>query len=161
MWGGFSVDNATLNRFFSLHYLLPFLIAGLAIAHIALLHTRGSSNPLLGTSAVDYVTFYPYLYLKDLLGLLILISGFSYLVFFEPNLLGHPDNYIKANPLVTPLHIVPEWYFLPFYAILRSIPNKLAGVVAMGLAIVILLIMPVIKETKLITKYSLIEKRLF
>jgi ubiquinol-cytochrome c reductase cytochrome b subunit len=161
LWGGFSVDNATLNRFFSLHYLLPFLIAGLAIAHIALLHTRGSSNPLLGTSAVDYVTFYPYLYLKDLLGLLILIFGFSYLVFFEPNLLGHPDNYIKANPLVTPLHIVPEWYFLPFYAILRSIPNKLAGVVAMGLAIVILLIMPVIKETKLITKYSLIEKRLF
>jgi len=108
LWGGFSVDNATLNRFFSLHYLLPFLIAGLAIAHIALLHTRGSSNPLLGTSAVDYVTFYPYLYLKDLLGLLILIFGFSYLVFFEPNLLGHPDNYIKANPLVTPLHIVPE-----------------------------------------------------
>jgi ubiquinol-cytochrome c reductase cytochrome b subunit len=155
------VDNATLNRFFSLHYLLPFLIAGLAIAHIALLHTRGSSNPLLGTSAVDYVTFYPYLYLKDLLGLLILIFGFSYLVFFEPNLLGHPDNYIKANPLVTPLHIVPEWYFLPFYAILRSIPNKLAGVLAMGLAIAILFIMPIIKETKLITKYSLIEKRLF
>jgi len=140
---------------------LPFVIAGLAIAHIALLHTKGSSNPLLCTSAIDYVTFYPYLYLKDLLGLLILISGFSYLVFFEPNLLGHPDNYIKANPLVTPLHIVPEWYFLPFYAILRSIPNKLAGVVAMGLAIAILLIMPIIKETKLITKYSIIEKRLF
>ena len=161
LWGGFSVDNATLNRFFSLHYLLPFLILGLVITHLALLHTKGSSNPLLGTSAIDYVTFYPYLYLKDLLGLLLMILGLSYLVFFEPNALGHPDNYIKANPLVTPLHIVPEWYFLPFYAILRSIPNKLAGVLAMGLAIAALLALPLIKETNLIIKYNLIEKRLF
>jgi len=161
LWGGFSVDNATLNRFFSLHYLLPFLIAGLVIAHLALLHSKGSSNPLLGVTTLDYVTFYPYLYLKDLLGLLIMIFGLSYLVFFEPNLLGHPDNYIKANPLVTPLHIVPEWYFLPFYAILRSIPNKLAGVAAMGLSIAILLILPFIKEFTLITKYSFIEKKLF
>jgi quinol-cytochrome oxidoreductase complex cytochrome b subunit len=138
LWGGFSVDNATLNRFFSLHYLLPFVIVGLAIAHLALLHEGGvgSTNPL-GTDSTPYrIPFYPYFYMKDLtafIGLRVVLSVF---VFFAPNALGHPDNYIEANPRVTPAHIVPEWYFLRFYAILRSIPHKLLGVVARGLALV-------------------------
>lgn len=142
LWGGFSVDNATLNRFFSLHYLLPFLIAGAVLIHLALLHKDGSNNPVGVNSAVDNVTFYPYFYVKDLFAFLIFLFVFSFFVFFYPNLLGHPDNYIPANPLVTPAHIVPEWYFLPFYAILRSIPDKLGGVLAMGCAIAILFALP-------------------
>jgi ubiquinol-cytochrome c reductase cytochrome b subunit len=112
LWGGFSVDNATLNRFFSLHFLLPFLIAGLTIIHLALLHEHGSNNPLGIESTVDKISFYPYFYVKDLLaffGFILLFAGF---VFYFPNLMGHPDNYIPANPMVTPAHIVPEWYFL-------------------------------------------------
>ena len=137
LWGGFSVDNATLNRFFSLHYLMPFAIAGLTLVHLSLLHTVGSNNPLGVNTNVDSVSFYPYFYVKDLLAFFILIALFSFFVFFYPNALGHSDNYIPANPLVTPPHIVPEWYFLPFYAILRSIPDKLGGVAAMGGAILI------------------------
>jgi len=137
LWGGFSVDNATLNRFFSLHYLLPFLISGLALVHLALLHLEGSSNPLGVCTKVDKVSFYPYFVLKDLFGFFLFLLVFAYFLFFEPNLMGHPDNYIRANALVTPTHIVPEWYFLPFYAILRSIPDKLGGVACMGLALVI------------------------
>jgi ubiquinol-cytochrome c reductase cytochrome b subunit len=129
LWGGFSVDNATLNRFFSLHYLMPFVIAGLTLVHLSLLHTIGSNNPLGINTNVDTIPFYPYFYVKDLLAFFLLISLFSFFVFFYPNTLGHSDNYIPANPLVTPPHIVPEWYFLPFYAILRSIPDKLGGVV--------------------------------
>jgi len=149
LWGGFSVDNATLNRFFSLHYLMPFLIAGLTIAHLSLLHNVGSNNPLGINTNIDMVSFYPYFYVKDLLSTLVLIALFSFFVFFYPNALGHADNYIPANPLVTPPHIVPEWYFLPFYAILRSIPDKLGGVAAMIGAILILLLLPLINTSEI------------
>ena len=144
LWGGFSVDNPTLNRFFSLHYLMPFLIAGLVLVHLSLLHTTGSNNPLGVNSNLDLIVFYPYFYVKDLFAFLLFTTFFSLFVFFSPNLLGHSDNYIPANPLVTPAHIVPEWYFLPFYAILRSIPDKLGGVIAMISAILILLLLPII-----------------
>ncbi len=149
LWGGFSVGNATLNRFFSLHYLLPFLIAGMTLIHLALLHKDGSNNPLGVNGAIDTVSFYPYFYVKDLFSFLILVLVFSFFVYFYPNALGHPDNYIPANPMVTPAHIVPEWYFLPFYAILRSIPDKLGGVVAMGGAIVILLLVPFLNTSEI------------
>ena len=144
MWGGFSIDNPTLNRFFSLHYLVPFLIAGLAGLHLVLLHIPGSGNPLGVNSIFDKIPFYPYFYVKDLFSLFIFIFVFSFFVIYAPNYMGHADNYIEANPLVTPSHIVPEWYFLPFYAILRSVPDKLGGVVLMGIAIVILSILPVV-----------------
>ena len=147
LWGGYSVDNATLNRFFSLHYLLPFLIAGMVILHLALLHIVGSSNPLGVDSRLDQVSFYPYFYVKDLASFLVLMSAWIFLVSFYPNLLNHPDNYIEANALVTPSHIVPEWYFLPFYAILRSIPSKFWGVVYMGGAIIILFYLPLRSKT--------------
>jgi ubiquinol-cytochrome c reductase cytochrome b subunit len=142
LWGGFSVDNATLNRFFSLHYLLPFLIAGLSILHLVLLHLNGSSNPLFSSKTFDKIRFYPYFYVKDLLGFLLFMLIYSWFVFFYPDSLGHSDNYIMANALSTPAHIVPEWYFLPFYAILRSIPDKFGGVVLMVSAILILAAMP-------------------
>jgi ubiquinol-cytochrome c reductase cytochrome b subunit len=148
LWGGFSVDNATLNRFFSLHFLMPFLIAGLVLAHLALLHRDGSNNPLGIESTVDKVSFYPYYYVKDLFGFMVFVVFFSVILFYYPNTLGHPDNYIPADPMSTPAHIVPEWYFLPFYAILRSIPDKLGGVVAMGGAIVILLFLPFINTSE-------------
>jgi ubiquinol-cytochrome c reductase cytochrome b subunit len=149
LWGGFSVDNATLNRFFSLHYLMPFVITGLVIVHLSLLHTTGSNNPLGINKNVDTVSFYPYFYVKDLLAFFVLLSLFSFFVFFYPNTLGHADNYIPANPLVTPAHIVPEWYFLPFYAILRSIPDKLGGVIAMVAAILVLLLLPVLNTSEI------------
>ncbi len=149
LWGGFSVSNATLNRFFSLHYFMPFAIAGLVILHLALLHKDGSNNPLGINTNVDYVSFYPYYYVKDLLAFFVFATVFAFFVFFYPNALGHPDNYIPANPLVTPPHIVPEWYFLPFYAILRSIPDKLGGVVAMVSAILVLLLLPVINTSEI------------
>jgi len=148
LWGGFSVDNATLNRFFSLHYLMPFVIAGLTVVHLSLLHAEGSNNPIGINTNVDTVSFYPYFYVKDLLAFLLLVALFSFFVFFYLNALGHSDNYIEANPLVTPPHIVPEWYFLPFYAILRSIPDKLGGVVAMVSAILTLLLLPLINTSK-------------
>ena len=144
LWGGFSVDNPTLNRFFSLHYLVPFLIVGVVLLHLILLHQHGSNNPLGISSVFDRVPFYPYFYVKDLFGFLLFVLFFSFFVIYAPNLLGHPDNYIEANPLVTPAHIVPEWYFLPFYAILRTIPDKLGGVVLMGLAIAIIALLPVV-----------------
>jgi quinol-cytochrome oxidoreductase complex cytochrome b subunit len=148
LWGGFSVGNATLNRFFSLHYLMPFVIVGLVIVHLALLHKVGSSNPLGINTNVETISFYPYFFVKDLFAFFILALVFSFFVFFYPNVLGHSDNYIPANPLSTPAHIVPEWYFLPFYAILRSIPDKLGGVVAMISAILVLLLLPVINTSK-------------
>jgi ubiquinol-cytochrome c reductase cytochrome b subunit len=149
LWGGFSVDNATLNRFFSIHYLLPFIIAGLAVVHIALLHQYGSNNPIGIESHGDKISFFPYYYTKDLFSALLFVLFFSFFLFFAPNLLGHPDNYIQANPMVTPAHIVPEWYFLPFYAILRSIPDKLGGVIALVGAILILLTIPFTSTTKI------------
>ena len=142
LWGGFSVSNATLNRFLSLHYFVPFLIVGLTVIHLSLLHRDGSNNPLGVNVRVETVPFFPYFYVKDMVSFFLLIFLLSFLIFFSPNALGHPDNYVVANPLVTPPHIVPEWYFLPFYAILRSIPDKLGGVLAMVFAIVILLFVP-------------------
>jgi len=144
LWGGFSVNNATLNRFFSLHYLLPFLIAGASIVHIAALHHKGSNNPLGINASADKINFYPDLVYKDRVGLLLFAIIFSVLVWFAPNLLAHPDNNIPANSLVTPLSIVPEWYFLIVYCILRSIPNKTGGVLAIGLVFVALLALPFI-----------------
>lgn len=140
LWGGFSVDNATLNRFYSLHYVIPFVITAFVFIHLALLHKHGSNTPL-GTN-VSVVSFYPYFYVKDLLVFFCLLSGLSIFLFFWPNTLGHADNYIPADPIKTPLHIVPEWYFLPFYAILRSIPNKLGGVLAIGGALAALVTLP-------------------
>lgn len=144
LWGGFSVDQATLNRFYSLHYLLPFVIAGVTMLHLCLLHKYGSNNPLGINTDITSVPFYPYFYVKDFFSFWVFLLGYLSLVFFAPNMLGHPDNYIPANPMVTPSHIVPEWYFLPFYAILRSIPNKLGGVLAMFGAIVVWLLLPII-----------------
>ncbi len=144
LWGGFSVDNPTLNRFFSLHYLLPFVIIGVVFLHIVALHVTGSNNPL-GIdvkSSQDTLPFHPYYTVKDLFGMCIYLLVFASLVFFAPNYLGHADNYIPANPLVTPTHIVPEWYFLPFYAILRSVPSKLGGVILMFSSIAILFVLP-------------------
>jgi ubiquinol-cytochrome c reductase cytochrome b subunit len=144
LWGGFSVDQATLNRFYSLHYLLPFVIAGVTMLHLCLLHKYGSNNPLGINTDITSVPFYPYFYVKDFFSFWVFLFGYLSLVFFAPNMLGHPDNYIPANPMVTPAHIVPEWYFLPFYAILRSIPNKLGGVLAMFGAIAVWLLLPII-----------------
>jgi ubiquinol-cytochrome c reductase cytochrome b subunit len=145
LWGGFAVDNATLNRFFSLHYLLPFVLLGLVLLHIAALHQEGSSNPVgIHGRDIDKIDFYPYFYVKDLFGFMVFALFFSYFLFFDPNVLGHPDNYIAANPMVTPAHIVPEWYFLPYYAILRSIPDKLGGVIAMGASLVTLALLPLV-----------------
>ena len=144
LWGGFSVDNPTLNRFFSLHYLLPFMITGVVFLHIVALHITGSNNPL-GIdvkSPQDTVPFHPYYTVKDSVGVCVYFLVFAVLVFFFPHILNHPDNYIPANPLVTPAHIVPEWYFLPFYAILRAVPSKLGGVVLMFSAIAVLFVLP-------------------
>ena len=142
IWGGFSVGNATLNRFFSLHYLLPFIIAALAVVHILALHVYGSNNPIGISADLDKIPFHPYFTIKDLLGFVLVGIFITYLVNFAPNALGHPDNYIPANPLVTPPHIVPEWYFLFAYAILRSIPDKLIGVIALVSSLLILLTLP-------------------
>ena len=147
LWGGFSVDNATLNRFFSLHYLLPFLLVGASVVHLAALHQYGSNNPLGTNVAVDKIRFYPYFYVKDLVAWVSFAIFFAIFVYFYPNLLGHPDNYIPANPMSTPAHIVPEWYFLWVYAILRSIPNKLAGVAAIALVFISLLALPFINTS--------------
>ena len=144
LWGGFTVDNPTLNRFFSLHYLMPFVIVGAVVVHLWALHVHKSNNPLGIDIKVpqDTIPFHPYYTVKDLAGMGIFLLVFAYFVFFNPDLLGHPDNYTPANPLLTPPHIVPEWYFLPFYAILRAIPDKLLGVIAMFGSIGILFLLP-------------------
>lgn len=144
IWGGFSVNNATLNRFFALHYLLPFILVALVLMHLIALHdTAGSSNPLGVSGNYDRITFAPYYLFKDLITIFIFIFVLSSFVFFMPNVLGDSDNYIMANPMQTPAAIVPEWYLLPFYAILRSIPNKLLGVIAMFSAILAIMLLPV------------------
>lgn len=142
IWGGFSVANPTLNRFFSFHYILPFLVLGIIIVHLILLHLRGSTNPIGSSSIKDKIDFHPYFVIKDALSLFFFLTIYFFIIFYYPNILGHSDNYIMANPLVTPAHIVPEWYLLPFYATLRAIPNKIGGVIAMLAAILILLILP-------------------
>nr|ACI41919.1 cytochrome b [Scotophilus nux] len=144
IWGGFSVDKATLTRFFAFHFLLPFIIAALVMIHLLFLHETGSNNPAGIPSDMDMVPFHPYHTIKDTLGLLIMITILLALVMFSPDLLGDPDNYMPANPLNTPPHIKPEWYFLFAYAILRSIPNKLGGVLALVMSILILLIIPLL-----------------
>jgi len=143
IWGGFSVNNATLNRFFALHFVLPFVLAALALMHLIALHdSAGSGNPLGVSGNYDRLPFAPYFIFKDLITIFLFIVVLSVFVFFMPNVLGDSENYVMANPMQTPPAIVPEWYLLPFYAILRSIPNKLLGVIAMFSAILILLVMP-------------------
>ena len=142
IWGGFSVNNATLNRFFSLHFLLPFVLAALSVGHLIAIHVHGSNNPNGISNNGDRLPFHPYFIFKDLVTILLFILVLAIMVFYYPNVLGHSDNYIQANPMQTPASIVPEWYLLPFYAILRSIPNKLLGVVAMFGSLLILLILP-------------------
>nr|ABO43163.1 cytochrome b [Trachinus radiatus]ABO43164.1 cytochrome b [Trachinus radiatus] len=144
IWGGFSVDNATLTRFFAFHFLFPFVVAGATVLHLLFLHEGGSNNPLGLTSNVDKVSFHPYYSLKDYLGFAVLLLALLSLALFSPNLLGDPDNFTPANPLVTPPHIKPEWYFLFAYAILRSIPNKLGGVLALLASILILMVVPIL-----------------
>jgi ubiquinol-cytochrome c reductase cytochrome b subunit len=150
LWGAFAVDNPTLNRFFSLHYLLPFVIAGLVGLHIWALHVPGNNNPtgVNVKSAEDTVPFHPYYTVKDGFAICVFLLMYASFVFYNPNILGHADNYIPANPLVTPAHIVPEWYFLPFYAILRAIPNKLGGVILMFGAIAVLFVLPWLDTSK-------------
>ena len=149
LWGGFAVDNPTLNRFFSLHFTFPFVMVGVVLIYLILLHEVGSNNPLGVTLKTENIPFYPYFYTKDLFGLMVLFLMFFIFIFYYPNTLGHPDNYIEANPMKTPLHIVPEWYFLPFYAILRSIPNKIGGVIAMFGSLIILLTIPFINSSEI------------
>nr|ACL82841.1 cytochrome b [Macropodus hongkongensis] len=148
IWGGFSVDNATLTRFFAFHFLFPFIIAAMTIIHLLFLHETGSNNPLGLNSNVDKITFHPYFSYKDLLGFAILLIALISLSLFSPNLLGDPDNFTPANPLVTPPHIKPEWYFLFAYAILRSIPNKLGGVLALLASILVLMLVPFLHTSK-------------
>lgn len=147
IWGASSVSNATLQRFFSLHYLFPFLLAALILMHLLALHTNGSSNPLGITGNMDRIPFHPYFVFKDLITVFVFLLVYSIMVFYYPNMLGDVENYIAANPLVTPTAIVPEFYLLPFYAILRSIPNKLLGVVFMLAAILILLLLPTLDKS--------------
>nr|YP_009709688.1 cytochrome b [Dorcus tenuihirsutus]QEX51707.1 cytochrome b [Dorcus tenuihirsutus] len=162
LWGGFAVDNATLTRFFALHFLLPFIVAALVMIHLLFLHQTGSNNPLGTNSNIDKIPFHPYFSYKDIFGYIIMTFILTSLVLVSPNLLGDPENFIPANPLVTPVHIQPEWYFLFAYAILRSIPNKLGGVIALVLSILILLIVPFINKKKMqSTQFYPINKILF
>ena len=140
------MGNATLTRFFSLHYLLPFIIVGLLALHLVILHTEGSSCPQAHDKAVDVVTFHPYHTYKDSFVFTVLLTVFTFVVFFEPNYFGHTDNFIPANPLVTPAHIVPEWYFTPFYAILRACPSKIGGAISMLLSILVLFVLVLYKR---------------
>nr|WNH24419.1 cytochrome b [Diaphus anderseni] len=148
IWGGFSVDNATLSRFFAFHFLLPFIVAAMTMIHLIFLHETGSNNPAGINSDADKISFHPYFSYKDLLGFVALLMGLTCLALFTPNLLGDPDNFTPANPLVTPPHIKPEWYFLFAYAILRSIPNKLGGVLALLFSILVLMLVPILHTSK-------------
>nr|QNP09894.1 cytochrome b [Ochthebius sp. IBE<ESP> AN77] len=151
LWGGFAVDNATLTRFFTLHFLLPFIISALVMIHLLFLHQTGSNNPLGTNSNIDKIPFHPYFSLKDIFGFIIMLMILIILTLTNPYILGDPDNFIPANPLVTPIHIQPEWYFLFAYAILRSIPNKLGGVMALVMSIAILLFLPFMNNMKMQT----------
>nr|ABC54534.1 cytochrome b [Dionda sp. 'Ojo de Agua'] len=148
IWGGFSVDNATLTRFFAFHFLFPFVIAGTTILHLLFLHETGSNNPAGLNSDADKISFHPYFSYKDLLGFVLMLLALTSLTLFSPTLLGDPENFTPANPLVTPPHIQPEWYFLFAYAILRSIPNKLGGVLALLFSILVLLVVPILHTSK-------------
>nr|ADD96744.1 cytochrome b [Crenicichla sveni] len=148
IWGGFSVDSATLTRFFAFHFLFPFIIAAMTLIHLIFLHETGSSNPTGLNSDAEKIPFHPYYSFKDILGFMTLLVALTTLALFYPNLLGDPDNFTPANPLVTPPHIKPEWYFLFAYAILRSIPNKLGGVLALLFSILILMLVPILHTSK-------------
>nr|ABR21641.1 cytochrome b [Pteruthius melanotis]AFN70691.1 cytochrome b [Pteruthius melanotis] len=148
-WGGFSVDNPTLTRFFALHFLLPFVIVGLTLVHLTFLHETGSNNPLGIPSDCDKIPFHPYYSIKDILGFALMLVLLTSLALFSPNSLGDPENFTPANPLATPPHIKPEWYFLFAYAILRSIPNKLGGVLALAASVLVLFLMPLLHKSKL------------
>nr|AVN67835.1 cytochrome b [Ischnoptera sp. B084] len=146
VWGGFAVDNATLNRFFTFHFILPFIIIAMVMIHLLFLHQTGSNNPMGTSSNIDKIPFHPYYSTKDIMGFMVMMMLLTILTLMEPYMLGDPDNFIPANPLVTPIHIQPEWYFLFAYAILRSIPNKLGGVIALFMSIAILMILPLYKS---------------
>nr|YP_010710446.1 cytochrome b [Gymnothorax eurostus]WCS92203.1 cytochrome b [Gymnothorax eurostus]WNH21269.1 cytochrome b [Gymnothorax eurostus] len=148
IWGGFSVDNATLTRFFAFHFLLPFVVLAATVLHLLFLHETGSNNPAGLNSDADKIPFHPYFSYKDLLGFIIMLTALTSLALFYPNVLGDPDNFTPANPMVTPPHIKPEWYFLFAYAILRSIPNKLGGVLALLFSILILMLVPLLHTSK-------------
>jgi ubiquinol-cytochrome c reductase cytochrome b subunit len=147
LWGGYTVANPTLNRFYSIHFVLPFVIAGVTLIHLALLHKVGSNNPIGSDAGIDDIPFYPYFVYKDIFAFTVYLLVFATLVFYFPNILNHPDNCIPADPLQTPAHVVPEWYFLPYYAILRSIPHKAGGIVAMLGSILVLLLIPYINTS--------------
>nr|QEJ81389.1 cytochrome b [Pyrocoelia pygidialis] len=161
MWGGFAVDNATLSRFFSLHFILPFIIAAMVLIHLLFLHQKGSNNPLGANSNIDKIPFNPYFTIKDILGIVIMMFMLSTFMLLYPYKLSDPDNFIPANPMVTPIHIQPEWYFLFAYAILRSIPNKLGGVMALLMSIIIFTIMPMFKKKMLSNSFYPMNKTLF
>nr|UFZ12837.1 cytochrome b [Acanthacorydalis unimaculata] len=161
VWGGFAVDNATLTRFFTFHFILPFIVLALTMIHLLFLHQTGSNNPLGINSNCDKIPFHPYFSFKDLIGFLIMIMLLTILTLLNPYLLGDPDNFIPANPLVTPVHIQPEWYFLFAYAILRSIPNKLGGVIALVMSIAILFFIPFINSNFQGLQYYPINQILF
>lgn len=154
LWGGFSIADASLHRFYSLHFVLPFVILFLSIIHIAFLHEYGSNNPSGVVNRSDVIPFTPYFLIKDVLGLIVVLIALFSIVFVIPDWLGHPDNYIKANPLVTPAHIVPEWYFLPLYAVLRSVTHKLLGILLLALSILMLFILPYLCKYQLVRSGS-------
>nr|YP_010463316.1 cytochrome b [Pirkimerus japonicus]UUJ37840.1 cytochrome b [Pirkimerus japonicus] len=162
LWGGFSVDNATLTRFFTLHFLLPFIISALVMIHLLFLHQTGSNNPMGIKSNNDKIPFHPFFSIKDIMSMILIIYMFSMITLIEPRALGDPENFIPANPLVTPVHIQPEWYFLFAYAILRSIPNKLGGVMMMMLSIAMLIILPMTNKNKFQSiSFYLLNKMMF
>nr|ASM82746.1 cytochrome b [Hapalopeza occipitalis] len=161
VWGGFAVDNATLNRFFTFHFLLPFIVTAAVMIHLLFLHQTGSSNPLGLNSNLDKIPFHPYFTFKDITGFILLISFLCILSLIEPYILGDPDNFTPANPLVTPVHIQPEWYFLFAYAILRSIPNKLGGVIALVMSIAILFLLPLMNSNFRGLQYYPMNQMLF
>nr|UPL66022.1 cytochrome b [Myrmedobia distinguenda] len=162
LWGGFSINNATLTRFFTIHFLLPFLITTLTLMHLLFLHQTGSNNPLGLNSNYDKIPFHPYFSIKDIMGMSIIMMLFIILNLWEPNLLGDSENFIPANPMITPVHIQPEWYFLFAYAILRSIPNKLGGVIAMVASIIVISTLPINNNKKFQgNKFYPINKMLF
>nr|AYR05268.1 cytochrome b [Coleoptera sp. ACP-2013] len=162
VWGGFAVDNATLTRFFTFHFLFPFIVAALVMIHLLFLHQTGSSNPLGTNSNIDKIPFHPFFSFKDIMGFLIMSASLIILTLLNPHLLGDPDNFTPANPLVTPVHIQPEWYFLFAYAILRSIPNKLGGVIALVMSIAILYFLPFLNKKKMLsTQFYPLNKFLF
>nr|WOR80652.1 cytochrome b [Luciola sp.] len=161
IWGGFAVDNATLTRFFALHFILPFVITALVIIHLLFLHQTGSFNPLGTTNNIDKIQFHPYFTSKDMVGFMITLMMFTLFILLYPYMMGDPDNFIPADPLVTPAHIKPEWYFLFAYAILRSIPNKLGGVIALVMSILIMVIMPMFKKKMKSNSFYPLNKLLF